>query len=196
MILLLAVAVTGANTYLLWQEGPWEMPRSAAAKPPGGSEAGLAKPAERPVLASTKDIVEKNLFDPERGANRSGEVVVGAGQKVRNLILLGTAVIGNSRYAILQQPSDSPGKAPAAGQIRLKVGDSFEGFRVSEIEDRRVVFAQGASQVEVALDFFRKVEDPRGAMKAPVPARPRIPPRIPVPRREAAGQGSTKAQAE
>jgi hypothetical protein len=68
--------------------------------------------------------------------------------------------------------------------MRLKVGDNVEGFRLTEIADKRVVFAKDASRVEVLLDYFRKVE------AAPPPPRPTVPnqataaptPGVPVPR--------------
>ena len=43
--------------------------------------------------------------------------------------------------------------------MRLKVGDSLEGFRLTEIAEQRVVFARDATRVEVLLDFFRKVDN-------------------------------------
>jgi hypothetical protein len=145
------------------------------------------------LLPDTKNISERNLFDPDRGATKVGEVASGALQKVRSLVLLGTAVIGDSRYAVFQQPSEPPAKTPQAGQMRLKLGDSFEGFRVSEIQDRRVVFTKEGSKIEVSLDFFRKFEDASEKVKTPAPAPPRVAPRIPVPRR-AGGEGPAKAQ--
>jgi hypothetical protein len=174
--------------------------------------------APRPPIG-TEAITSKNLFDPERGAGASREAEENsrAVQRVRGIILVGTLIIGNNRVAILQDgPSSSPGQ-PALGQrpagsgqpasmMRLKVGDSLEGFRLTEIADQRVVFARDATRVEVALDFFRKVENvsPRSVatsgrqVQAPptgVPATvPRILPnlprrgRIPVP-----GSGSPES---
>jgi hypothetical protein len=94
------------------------------------------------------------------------------------------------------RPKSPATKTPQTGQMRLKLGDSFEGFRMSEIQDRRVVFTKGGSKVEVSLDFFRKFEDARDAkekVKTATPVPPRIAPRIPVPRR-AVGEGPAKAQ--
>src|SRR5581483_6820215 len=46
----------------------------------------------------------KNLFDPERGAGatREAEENSRSYQRVRNMILVGTVIIGNNRTAILQ----------------------------------------------------------------------------------------------
>lgn len=113
---------------------------------------------------NTDIIVGKNLFDPERGAGatREAEVNSQAFQRLRTMILVGTVIIGNNRTAILQDGStpNVPTGAPsqAATPMRLKLGDNVEGFRLSEIDDKRVVFSKDGSRIEVLLDYFRKVE--------------------------------------
>lgn len=144
-------------------------------------------------LVGTDVIVGKNLFDPERGEgrNREAETNSRSFQRVRSMVLLGTAILGNNRYAVLRDPGPSavPGQfvAPQAANImRLKLGDNVEGFRVSEIGDKRVVFTKGTANVEVLLDYFRKPEPtlPRPAVpgQVGVPGRtvvPRLPPQGP-----------------
>lgn len=137
-------------------------------------------------VASTKNIIEKNLFDPERGAGRAEQAEASsiAMQRIRSMVLLGTAILGSSRYAILQEPSDSRSAAQRTqtgqpGNLRLKLGDTVEGFKLSEIHDKRVIFTKGASKVEVALDFFRKVEQTKPSPPSPTPARPGAAPSLP-----------------
>ena len=109
-------------------------------------------------------IISKNIFDPERGATQTKETEanVRAMQRLRGLVLLGTAIIGESRYAIVQESNTQAGGRPPQGQgsqtMRFKTGDTFEGFSLSQIQDKNVVFTNGASRVELALDYFRKVE--------------------------------------
>ncbi|MBI1992976.1 MAG: hypothetical protein HYS67_00870 [Deltaproteobacteria bacterium] len=160
------------------------MPSLDRAKASNKGDQEPKKEPPRQQLVSTKNIVERNLFDPERGVGRAREADASsaATQRVRSMILLGTAILGTSRYAILQQPSDSRSPAPGAPsaqqvQLRLKVGDTVEGFKLSEIHEKKVIFTKGASKVEVALDFFRKTE-PTKAVPAP-PARPGIAPNVP-----------------
>jgi hypothetical protein len=52
--------------------------------------------------------------------------------------------------------------------VRYKIGDVVEGFSLSEIRDKNVVFSKGASKVELALDYFRKIE---ASPRAPVAQR-------------------------
>ncbi|MBI3001707.1 MAG: hypothetical protein HYY46_25110 [Deltaproteobacteria bacterium] len=162
------------------------MPRAVERKKSAVQEEEKSAP-QRQQIASTKNIVERNLFDPERGAGMRGQAEADsmATQRIRSMILLGTAILGSSRYAILQGPSDGrpavPGsKAGAPNNLRLKLGDAVEGFKLSEIHEKKVVFTKGASKVEVALDFFRKIEPTKPVPAAP--ARPGVAPN--VPRRE------------
>ena len=129
---------------------------------------------QRPV--GTEIIISKNLFDPERGAGATRETEANsrAFQRIRGMILLGTAIIGNTRQAILQDGAAGPA-APgnvgqATGPMRIKEGELVEGFQLSEIGDKRVIFSKGTSRVELVLDYFLKVEPARAA--TPVPGRP------------------------
>lgn len=173
----------GAKALSVWREGPWDLPapvkpRPALVKPPPQPAAAAAR-----SLGGTEAIVSKNLFDPERGAvkTQESEVDARAVQRVRSLVLLGTAIIGSSSYAIVQEPDNAPVPGVPNQQQRnplvrrLKLGDNVEGFSVSEIADKRVVLTKGATRVEVAVDYFRKIAPPAGA---PVPG-PGVPPRSP-----------------
>ena len=115
-------------------------------------------------MVGTETIISKNIFDPERGAGftREAEANSQAFQRIRSMVLLGTAILGNNRFAILQDGATSSGAPGVPGQsvapMRIKLGDTVEGFRLSEVSEKRVVFARGASTVEVPLDYFRKTD--------------------------------------
>jgi len=184
-LLLAAIVFVGARTYNLWQKGPWDLPKPAKAKVATVSEEPK-KEIPRQQLVSTKNIIDKNLFDPERGAGRTQETEASAAavRRIRSMVLMGTVILGSSRYAILRSPSDSPpsaAKSPAGqpDQLRLRLGDTVEGFKLSEIHERKVVFSKGSSQVEVALDFFRKGEQPAQSPAVAIPPRPGVAPSIP-----------------
>jgi hypothetical protein len=178
-VLFLLTGLVALRAYQVWEEGPWEIPTLGKDKAAAATEEDSPPPA--PLLANTKNIVDKNLFDPERGQGRSkeGEAQSAAAQRIRSMVLLGTAIIGSSRYAILQEAQDgrvAPGKAPAVQPtMRLKLGDTVEGFKISDIQERRVVFTRGPTRVEVSLDYSRKVEETKERAAAPVPIGPRVP---------------------
>lgn len=117
-----------------------------------------------PAVIGTETIISKNIFDPERGAGftREAEANSQAFQRIRSMVLLGTAILGNNRFAILQDGASSSAAPGIPGQsatpMRIKLGDTVEGFKLSEVSEKRVVFARGASTVEVPLDYFRKTD--------------------------------------
>ena len=181
------------KTYWLWVTGPWDLPNPRKSNWPVvvESQKGVANP--RPIIG-TETIISKNLFDPERGAGltREAEVDSRAFQRIRSMVLLGTAIIGDNRVAIFQDGAVSSGTPGILGQavmpIRIKVGDTIEGFRLSEISDTRIVFASGTATVEVPLDYYRKIDvaQPPRSVPQPSSARQAAAPRVATP-----GQGTT-----
>lgn len=185
----MAIGLSAWSGYRSWHEGPWDLPTGSKRRNLAGSSEKQLATAVRPPV-STDAIVSKNLFDPERGAGatREAEESSRSFQRVRGMILLGTVIFGNDRVAVLQDSATSVGVPRASGQpasvMRLKVGDNLEGFRLSEIADKRVVFSKDAVRVEVLLDYFRKVETapPRVAAPGQLPPGPAvIPGQVPVP---------------
>jgi hypothetical protein len=142
------------------------------------------------LAMTAKNIIDNDLFDPERGTdkNKENEAVALARQKIQGMILIGTLIIGESRYALLQDTSDSPSANPSSkangSVLRLTLGDTIEDFQLSQIEDRKVAFSNGTTNVVVALDFFRKVDGISGVVgppeaifqsSPPAPRRDRLP---------------------
>jgi hypothetical protein len=163
LFLVAAIGLVLTKTYWLWMSGPWDLPNARKAKSPIVGEDAKAVTNPRPITG-TETIVSKNIFDPERGAGltREAEANSQAFQRIRSMALLGTAIFGNNRFAILQDGAVSSGAPRTPSQsvapMRVKLGDTVEGFRLSEISERRVVFARGTATVEVPLDYFRKID--------------------------------------
>ncbi|MCZ6625077.1 MAG: hypothetical protein O7B35_12750 [Deltaproteobacteria bacterium] len=188
VLLAVAIAFVAARTYQLWQEGPQDLHLPKPGK--GKSSLVVEEPKEKPrraPLADSVNIIDKNLFDPERGSSETKRAETSSVdvQRVRSLILIGTAILGNSRYAILKEPSNprrvssKKSRPSLQGPMRLKLGDTVEGFRLSEIHERKVVFTKGAFKVEVALDFLRKIDDVKEKVKTRKKSTSRVAPRIP-----------------
>ena len=182
------------RTYLVWKEGPWDLPVPKVRTAPAADQE-IAETKTVP-LVGTEVIISKNLFDPERGEgrNREAETNSRAFQRVRSMILLGTAILGSNRYAVLRDPGPSavPGQVvppQAANLMRLKLGDNVEGFRLSEVGDKRVVFTNGRTNVELLLDYFRKPEP--SLTRAAVPGQVGVPGPAVVPRIPAQGPNVT-----
>ncbi len=178
LLLVAALAGVGLKIFWLWQTGPWDLPEPVQSKRGAERIEDSAPVRAAPTMVGTEVIISKNLFDPERGANRivEGEADSRAVQRIRNLILLGTAILGSSRYAIVQD-GDLPQRPRGGKQVdpegprRLKVGESIDGFNLIEVREKAVVFAKGATRVEIPIDYFRKVP----VAATPQPGQPRAP---------------------
>lgn len=183
---MIATGLVGWRIYKVWEEDPWSLPQQPKT---AASRALEEEPTNvNPTLPTVSPdlIISKNLFDPERGAGatREAEFNSRSFQRIRNMVLLGTVILGESRSAILQdpitQPATTSGSAEPVGPMRVKLGDSIEGFRLTEIADRRVVFTKGGSRVEVLLDYFRR-DDPvpsRAATPSAQRGAPAVAPRV------------------
>jgi hypothetical protein len=173
LLLIVAIGLVSTKIYWLWTSGPWDVPNPRKAKSPIVAEDPKTVTNPRSTVG-TETIVSKNIFDPERGAGltREAEANSQAFQRIRSMVLLGTAILGNNRFAILQDGGVSAATPGTPGQsaapMRVKLGDTVEGFKLSEISEKRIVFARGASKVEVPLDYFRKIDvaEPRRPVAA------------------------------
>src|SRR5262245_57987512 len=163
LLLVVAIGLVVTKTYWLWISGPWDIPNPRKANSPIVVEDPKTVSNPRSIIG-TETIVSKNIFDPERGAGltREAEANSQAFQRIRSMVLLGTAILGNNRFAILQDGGVSAATPGPPGQsaapMRVKLGDTVEGFKLSEISEKRIVFARGAAKVEVPLDYFRKID--------------------------------------
>jgi len=195
LLLVVANIAVVTKTYLFWHDGPWEIPQSVHAAKRDASAVALEQKQPLPIqlAMSTKNIIDNDLFDPERGASKTkeNEVIALARQKVESMILTGTMILGESRYAIFQDGSDSRSSNPnsktsESPNIRLKLGDTVEAFKLSQIEDRKVAFTNGTTNVEIALDYFRKIDGIRVQAGLPQVASPQALSQVPltVPRRD------------
>ena len=209
LLLIACAAGLGVKIYLLWKQGPWDLPGPVKPKPGVASQAPQPSAKSAQAIVGTEIIVSKNVFDPERGASKSKEAEAEtlAMQRIRSMVLLGTAILGPNRYAIVQESDGSPPGVPTQGRLqtarRLRLGDMVEGFNLTEIGEKKIVFVKGGARVELPVDFFRKVDigSPSGIPPAPqigvpgapgaaaAPARPNPPvdpniarrPRLPTP---------------
>src|SRR4029434_10564575 len=108
LLLIVAIGLVVTKTYWLWTTGPWDLPNPRKAKTPIAVEDAKAVANPRPIIG-TQTIISKNIFDPERGAGltRETEANSQAFQRIRGMVLLGTAILGNNRFAILQDGKTS-----------------------------------------------------------------------------------------
>ncbi len=181
LLLVIGIVVVVVKIYLVWRARPWQIPRpeqQGHTKIASGEAEPKKQASALPVqwVMSTKNIIDNNLFDPERGTGKKkeNEALARATQKIRSLVLIGTVIIGENRYAILQDsstssPSDAKSMKTMPVRLRLSLGDTFESFKLAQIEDRKVSFSNGSVNVEISLDFFRRVDGTRSTVGASRP---------------------------
>ena len=150
LLLIVAIGLVLTKTYWLWMSGPWDLPNPRKAKSPIGVEDAKAVTNPRSVIG-TETIISKNIFDPERGAGltREAEANSQAFQRIRSMVLLGTAILGNNRFAILQDRGVSPAAAAAlANRSRSCVSSSGIRWRGSGCQKfrKKELFLRGAPQ--------------------------------------------------
>src|SRR5262245_3292436 len=161
LLFVVAIGLVVTKTYWLWMSGPWDLPNPRKPKSPIAAEGNKAITNPRTAIG-TGTIISKNIFDLERGAGltREAEANSQAFQHLRGMVLLGTAIFGNNRFAILQE-GGSPGAVEAAGRslapMRIKLGETVEGFKLSEVSEKRLVFVKGTTTVELPLDYFSNI---------------------------------------
>lgn len=181
------------GVYDVWQgETPvFDVARVPTTASPGES---LSETTPTPGV-STRTIVARNLFDPDRGAKVVAppvpeKVPEEPDQGIDGVLLLGTVIAGSERYAIMKVPPDlgpvskkgqrgprvraKPGKPPTSGVgvRRVRIGDSLRGYRVQDIEEQKVVLQRGSAQTEVRIDYTREViAPPKAKSKSKVSAK-------------------------
>ena len=127
ILLLAAIGMVGTRIYFFWHEGIGNLPRVVMHHAPVAVSEAKQQAAPRP-LAPTEIIISKNLFDPERGAvkPKEAEADTRSLQRVKSLVLLGTAILGSNQFAILQESNITGTPTPpgrSVGPLRFKVGD-------------------------------------------------------------------------
>jgi hypothetical protein len=150
LFLIVAIGLVLTKTYWLWTAGPWNLPNPRKAKTPIAVEDSKAVTNARPIIR-TETIISKNIFDPERGAGltREAEANSQAFQRIRSMVLLGTAILGNNRFAILRMEEFPPEcRESPAKRLYLCVSNSGIRWRGSGYPkfQKKELFLPGAPQ--------------------------------------------------
>lgn len=124
----------------------------------------------------TDIIIEKNLFSPDRkkwvsapaSDKKSADKL--AKKEINDLMLMGTAIRGKERYAVLHAKKD----AGAAALKPWMKGDYVQGYLLKEIEEKMVVLQDEAENKEYIL-YLNDEKKERVAEKTAVKTEPAMP---------------------
>jgi len=151
---------------------------SAAAQPPSVKPTVQAPAPSAEIILDPQDkeyeiIIEKNIFSPERkkwvsepAASKQATQKM-AKKEINELILLGTVINRDNRYAVLRTKKD----ANKGGFKPSMKGDYIQGYLVKEIEEKKVTLQDDADNTEYVL-FINDDKKERVAEKTAVKAEP------------------------
>lgn len=213
--LVLLLLLQGWGGLLVWREQP-PRPSGAQEKQPAGGKPMPPAPGRvslQPTTpASPPDFNQGYLFNAERSLAADGGA---KGQKAQNAVNVGwdkvqyngSIITGTETKALLSypqggQPSGGSGLVAggamgAQGFLRVVVGDTVNGYKVTEILPGRIVFAKGDQKISKSLYEKGKqrfqaqaaaspapAEQPQAASGAPAPPGPAKPAEaMPTPRK-------------
>ena len=135
-------------------------PEQDARQPAALPSAALDKQFKHAEITKFTDIAERPLFVPERrpieaSATEAAEQVVTpeeppvsiqATAPTPELRLVGTAISKQTVIALLSEPGRGE-------LIRLAIGDSHLGWKVTNIDHDHVTLSSGATELDLRLDF-------------------------------------------
>jgi hypothetical protein len=155
---MLAVGFVGWSVFATWKDGPWDLPVAAKIDPlPAAEESANLAP---PMPMSTDAIVSRNLFDPERGAGATRDAEEGSrsAQRVRNMILVGTVIIGGNRTAVLQDGTASKPAPSAFVVVNVFWGEIRRGLYLAGRATTRARSRGGAPPTPIRLKLGDNVD--------------------------------------
>jgi hypothetical protein len=154
-----------------------------AAQEPAVQQTASKTPAQTPaaIAEDTRDskdkrddiIIEKNIFSPERKkwvsepASNKQAADKQVKKEINELMLLGTVIGGDRRYAVLRIKKDE-GKGGFKPYMR---GDYIQGYLVKEIDEKKVVLQDDAENAEYVL-YINDDKKERIAEKTAIKAEP------------------------
>jgi len=156
---LVTVLLIAACAGLAWTvyRGLGAPPQPAAGVEPAADDGLPALPPvagyEMAPLEDFMEIAERPLFSPTRRPP-AGEGATVAPRQALDLTLIGVVLSTEERLAIVTP--GGPGKA-----VRLGVGDSIQGWVLTELESERATFERGAETVTLYLAFETAPTTPR-----------------------------------
>jgi hypothetical protein len=170
--LVLSMLISGLGRQVNWKSAPAVRPLPAISNQGSGS----VPPAQ--PLASMQDTWRHTLFEPSRKSWQPAKAAVVV-TKLDGLALTGVVRTSSLQVALLQ---DVTGKA-----LRIPLEATYQGWRLTSVEQRRVIFARGADHTELTLPDPEDKPALRTASGASVAAVSSVPPSAPLMTMESGG---------
>lgn len=128
-------------------------PSAISAGGPVSGQSDVRLNIERRPQGSYEVIAEKNLFHPSRMSMKTEQAGTQATPPAEKPVLFGTIILGDSKSALLQDPSSKTTKM-------YSLNESFSGYVVSDIQEDKVVLTWDGQPFEVKLREGKKAVPP------------------------------------
>ena len=164
MGLALAAGLLGWRVETEWNRA--NLRYGALSRAAAGRESVLLPPASRREPPPTEEIVAKNLFSPDRTSQIAAPEKPEPPPAVPTVF--GTMKLGQSYEALMAEAGPPAGRAPR----RVKQGERFGGYTVTEIQDAKVVIEYQGQKT--TLDVYQSARSalPMQPVRTAPPAAP------------------------
>lgn len=151
--MLVSILVVAQNLVTSWKEFSRKQP-PLSPKGPNFTFEELSSPESPESISFFLDIAAENLFKENRGQDASEEVEDG-NKAPPDLdpkpILISVITFGEIKTAVLSVPQGRRNRK-SGKEIRVKIGDDFKGYTVSEIVDDHIVLQWREQRHEIFLE--------------------------------------------
>ena len=213
-VLLLALLAQGWGVVSIWREDPLHTLAATKKKAVRAQTAAPEKSLSlQPMVSGGRpDFNEGYIFNAERNL-AAGDDTDGqsrnAGEKGMDKVQYnGAIIIENNTRALLSYLVTTPGAPPKQGFLRVVVGDTVNGYQVTDILPEKIIFSRGNQKITKLLYDRAKGQGAgqpptsTGDSKLQIPVPPRavnapgqnIKPRIPPPPKRASSPQSDETQ--
>ncbi|HEX9714569.1 MAG TPA: hypothetical protein VGA28_02635 [Desulfurivibrionaceae bacterium] len=181
VVLLLMLLVQAWGLVAVWRDDPL---RSLAA--PGKKEAKVQAPMPggrlslQPVPGALPDLNQGYLFNAERNlaaGGKDGQSRSAGNVGMDKVQYNGSIISKDNTRALLSYPLGSPVGLKTQGFLRVVVGDTVDGYKVTEILPEKIIFSRGGQKITKLLYDKNKeriqaqplMPGSEAGMQAPVP---------------------------
>lgn len=157
LVLLLALLAQGWGLISVWREDPL---RALAATKKKTAQAQAAVPEKNlslqpTVSGSLPDFNEGYIFNAERnlaaGDGKDGQSRDAGKEGLDKVRYNGAIIVENNTRALLSYAAAPPGSQQKQGFLRVVVGDTVNGYMVTDILPEKIIFSRGNQKITKLL---------------------------------------------
>lgn len=155
VVLLLVLLVQAWGLVAVWRDDPLRN-LAATEKKEAKSQAPIpaARPSLQPVPGVLPDLNEGYIFNAERNlaaGGKDGQSRSAGNVGMDKVQYNGSIISQDNTRALLSYPLGSPVASQTQGFLRVVVGDTVDGYKVTEILPEKIIFSRGGQKITKLL---------------------------------------------